>query len=71
MINVGVGVIDEDYTGLVKVLLFNHGDSDFQIHAGDRIAQLILERISTPTVLQVNSLDTTTRASSGFGSTGR
>ena len=71
MIDIGAGVIDEDYTGPVKVLLFNHGDSDFQIHARDCIAQLILERISTPTVLQVNSLDNTTCASSGFGSTGR
>ena len=70
MIDVGARVIDEDYTGPVKVLLFNHGDSDFQIQAGDRITQLILEHISTPTVLQVNSLNTTTRASSGFGSTG-
>ena len=69
MIDVGTGVIDENYTGSVKVLLFNHRDSDFQIQAGDHIAQLILERISTPIVLQVNSLDTTTRASSDFGST--
>ena len=71
MIDVGAEVIDEDYTSLVKVLLFNHRDSDFQIRTSDRIAQLILEHISTPTVLQVNSLMTTTHASSGFGFTGR
>ena len=71
MIDVSVGVIDEDYTGSVKVLLFNHGDSDFHIQAGDCIAQLILECISISTVLQVNSLDNTTCASLGFGSTRR
>ena len=69
MIDVGAGVIDEDYTSLVKVLLFNHGDSNFQIHASDRIAQLILKCISTSTVLHVNSLNNTTCASSGFEST--
>ena len=45
-IDTGAGVIDADYRGEVKVLLFNHADSDFEVKEGDRIAQLILERVS-------------------------
>jgi dUTP pyrophosphatase len=41
-IQVGAGVIDPDYTGEIKVVLFNHGPSDFEIKKGDRIAQLVL-----------------------------
>lgn len=45
-IDVGAGVIDADYRGQVKVLLFNHSDVDFEVKEGDRVAQLILERVS-------------------------
>lgn len=45
-IDTGAGVIDADYRGEVKVLLFNHSDVDFPIKAGDRVAQLVLERVS-------------------------
>jgi dUTP pyrophosphatase len=69
-IDVGAGVIDADYRGPVGVILFNHSDTDFTIHAGDRIAQLILELIVTPQVLEVEDLDATTRGEGGFGSTG-
>ena len=47
-IDVGAGVIDADYRGEVKVLLFNLSDVDFEVKAGDRIAQLIIEKY-TPT----------------------
>ena len=69
-IDVGAGVIDEDYRGEVCVILFNHSDEDFIVNIGDRIAQLILEKISTPDVEVVNSLESTEREFSGFGSTG-
>ncbi|EIW72507.1 dUTP pyrophosphatase [Tremella mesenterica] len=69
-IQTGAGVIDSDYRGPLMVLLFNHSDVDFQVNAKDRIAQLILERISIPRLRQVDSLDTTTRGAGGFGSTG-
>jgi dUTP pyrophosphatase len=69
-IDVGAGVIDEDYRGEVCVILFNHSDENFLINIGDRIAQLILEKISTPDVEVVNSLDSTERGNGGFGSTG-
>jgi dUTP pyrophosphatase len=69
-LDVGAGVIDEDYRGNVGVILFNHSDTEFTVKAGDRIAQLILERIVTPAVEEVEDLDVTDRGSGGFGSTG-
>lgn len=69
-IDVGAGVIDSDYRGPLGVVLFNHGDTDFEIKQGDRIAQLIIESIATPEVVEVDSLDETERQSGGFGSTG-
>ncbi|AXA52089.1 dUTP pyrophosphatase [Malassezia restricta] len=69
-IDVGAGVVDSDYRGLLGVVLFNFGSDDFQFRAGDRIAQLVIEKISTPDVEEVDSLDDTTRGSGGFGSTG-
>ncbi|KAF4619748.1 hypothetical protein D9613_005389 [Agrocybe pediades] len=70
MIDTGAGVIDADYRGVVFVLLFNLSDKDFQVEEGDRIAQLIIERIYTPDVLEVEDLDETIRGAGGFGSTG-
>ncbi|KAF8516630.1 dUTP diphosphatase [Gautieria morchelliformis] len=70
MIDTGAGVIDADYRGVVFVLLFNHSDTDFQVAEGDRIAQLIIEKIETPAVVEVNDLEATLRGANGFGSTG-
>lgn len=69
-INVGAGVIDPDYTGEIKVILFNHGEKDFEIKKGDRIAQLILERCETPPIEEISIVEDTDRGSDGFGSTG-
>jgi dUTP pyrophosphatase len=69
-INVGAGVIDPDYTGEIKVVLFNHGDKDFEIKKGDRIAQLVLERCETPPIEEISIVEDTERGSGGFGSTG-
>ncbi|XP_042519438.1 deoxyuridine 5'-triphosphate nucleotidohydrolase [Macadamia integrifolia] len=69
-IDVGAGVIDADYRGPVGVILFNHSDVDFEVKPGDRIAQLIIEKIMTPAVLEVEDLDSTVRGDGGFGSTG-
>lgn len=67
---VGAGVIDEDYRGEVKVLLFNHHPSNtLSIEVGDRIAQLIVTPILTPIVGVVDDLDFTARGEGGFGST--
>nr|POF06811.1 deoxyuridine 5'-triphosphate nucleotidohydrolase [Quercus suber] len=69
-IDVGAGVIDADYRGPVGVMLFNHSDVDFEVKVGDRIAQLIIEKIVTPDVIEVEDLDATVRGEGGFGSTG-
>ncbi|KAK9368658.1 dUTPase-like protein [Lipomyces kononenkoae] len=66
----GAGVVDADYRGPLKILLFNHSNEDFQVHAGDRIAQMVIEKIITPEVVAVPELDNTERGSNGFGSTG-
>ncbi|KAK3336570.1 dUTPase-like protein [Cercophora scortea] len=69
-IDTGAGVIDADYRGQVKVLLFNHGETDFAVKEGDRVAQLVLERIYTPEVVEVQELEESVRGAGGFGSTG-
>ena len=69
-IDVGAGVIDSDYPGEIGVILFNHSTVDFPVQVGDRIAQLILEKIKTPTVQKVIVLSATDRGSGGFGSMG-
>lgn len=52
-IDVGAGVIDADYRGQVKILLFNHSDVDFQVKEGDRVAQLVLERVCIRSLFDV------------------
>jgi dUTP pyrophosphatase len=69
-IQVGAGVIDPDYTGEVKVLLFNHGDAVFEVKKGERVAQLVLERCETPEIEEVGVIQDTERGAGGFGSTG-
>lgn len=49
----GAGVIDRDYRGNVGVVLFNLGQTDYQVHQGDRVAQLVIERISMPSLVEV------------------
>lgn len=71
-LDTGAGVIDADYRGNVGVILFNHSDTDFQVRVGDRVAQLILERIAIAEVEEVveGELTNTARGEGGFGSTG-
>jgi len=71
-IHVGAGVVDPDYTGELKVVIFNHGKSVFDVQVGDRIAQLVLECCVVPPVQVVGDdeeMTTTTRGDGGFGST--
>jgi dUTP pyrophosphatase len=68
-VSVGAGVIDRDYTGEVKVLLFNHTSEKVYLNEKDRIAQLIIKKIELPVVEEVESLETTVRGENGFGST--
>lgn len=69
-IDVGAGVIDQDYRGNVGVVLFNHSEIPFEVKKGDRIAQLICERITYPEIVEVDTLTNTERGAGGFGSTG-
>jgi dUTP pyrophosphatase len=68
---VNAGVVDRDYTGPVKVMLHNLSDDMYQVKKNDRIAQLIIEKIATPIIEEVASLEETDRGEGGFGSTGR
>ena len=65
------GVIDSDYRGEVRVVLVNHGDVHFRIERGDRIAQLLVQRVERAAFRAVASIDDTDRGRGGFGSTGR
>ena len=64
------GTIDADYRGEVKVILINHGDEDFIITRGMRIAQMVIAAVSQTSWDVRDSLDETARGSGGFGSTG-
>ena len=63
------GVIDPDYTGNVTVVMHNFGDTVQQFKRGDKIAQLVVEQATTPTLVEVTSLHSTARGTAGFGST--
>ena len=65
------GTIDADYRGEVGVLLINHGQQDFLISRGDRIAQLVIASYTRATWVQQVSLDETERGTGGFGHTGK
>jgi len=65
------GTIDSDYRGEIKVILFNHGSSEFVINNKDRIAQMILMPIHKMNLEEVENLPDTSRGKGGFGSTGR
>jgi len=69
-IDVGAGVVDADYRGNVGVILFNHGEADFTVKQGDRVAQLILEKVEIARVVEASELPDTQRGEGGFGSTG-
>ena len=65
------GTIDSDYRGEIKVIIFNHGNNDFIINNGDRIAQMILTPVVKMEFEETNDLPETIRGEGGFGSTGK
>lgn len=65
------GLIDEDYTGSIKVKLYNHGGYDYRVKAGDKISQLVILPVIKPELEVVESMEKTERGDGGFGSTGR
>jgi len=64
------GTIDADYRGEIKIILINHGTKDFIIKRGDRIAQIIINKITRVNFKLVDKLDETKRNDQGFGHTG-
>lgn len=65
------GVIDSDYRGELGVVLVNHGQQPFTIAAGDRIAQLLIQRVERARFVAASEIAESQRGSGGFGSTGR
>lgn len=64
------GTIDSDYRGELKVILINHGEENFTIERGDRIAQIVVAPVQRGVLVEVADLDETQRGAGGFGSTG-
>ena len=65
------GTIDSDYRGEIKVILYNHGENEFMINNGDRIAQMILSPVIKIEFEETGNLPETIRGDGGFGSTGK
>ena len=71
-IDIGAGVVDYDYRGQIYVCFINNGDEDYVIKSGDRIAQMILERINRFLLIsEIEEHTQTERGDGGFGSTGK
>lgn len=64
------GVIDSNYRGDVGVILKNLSDKAYEIKKGDKIAQMLIQKVECPTIEEVDELDETERGGGGFGSTG-
>lgn len=64
------GTIDSDYRGEVGVILINHGKEPFTVNHGDRIAQMIINKVEKADIIEVDELEETDRGQGGFGSTG-
>ena len=70
-VDVFAGVIDSGYVGEIMVCLYNSGEEIIEINYGDRIAQMVIQEISTFDLVESDNLDNTDRGSSGFGSSGK
>lgn len=74
MCNAGLttrGTIDAGYTGTIQVVVFNHSDKAYTFNKGDKVTQLVIYPIVTPTPVRVEIVDKTERGDNGFGSTGK
>ena len=65
------GLIDQGYSGEIRVKLYNHGCEPYEVHAGDKISQLVVIPVRYEPVEIVDEIDAGDRADNGFGSTGR
>ena len=64
------GTIDADYRGEIGVCLINHGNDTFDVHHGDRIAQIVFAQVEQAILVEVSELVNTKRGDGGFGHTG-
>ena len=64
------GTIDADYRGEIGVCLINHGNDTFDVHHGDRIAQIVFAQVEQAALVEVSELVNTKRGDGGFGHTG-
>jgi dUTP pyrophosphatase len=64
------GTIDWDYRGEINIIAINFGSEEFIIKRGDRIAQMVINKVATPIIELVDDIDSTSRGEGGFGSTG-
>ena len=69
-VDVLAGVIDSSYRGEIKIILINHGDDNFYVEPGDKIAQLLIQPVELWNPVEVDKLTETSRGANGFGSTG-
>lgn len=65
------GTVDEDYRGELKVVLINLSNEPQALHPGDRIAQMVIQKVEKVTLVQVHQISSTTRGEGGFGHTGK
>ena len=65
------GTIDVGYRGEIKVILVNHGDGNYEVKKGERIAQGVINELPKVTIVEVSELSETARGEGGFGSTGK
>ncbi len=65
------GTIDWDYRGEIKVIVINLGDKEYILQRGERIAQMIFNRVEKAELIEVEELDDTNRGAGGFGHTGK
>ena len=70
-LDIGAGVIDQDYRGNLKILLINNGTTSYEVREGERVAQLLVKPILNPTIKTMEELTESTRGDRGFGSTGK
>ncbi len=64
------GVVDAGYRGEVRVVMVNLGTEPFEIKSGMKIAQMLIQPVEAPTIVESDTLDDTLRGEGGFGSTG-
>lgn len=65
------GLVDEAYTGSIRIKLYNHGNEDYLVRRGDKISQIMIVPVLKPDLELVDQLEETERGDNGFGSTGR